>query len=308
MEERERRPSDRRQVPSEGVLAIGREPHADRSGLGRLSPRDRRVVLAFLRQAPARNAYLLAQIARGALGRDDLAGPIIGHWSDGELDGIAIFGSNLVLSMPCSAAACGGFAEYARTKGFRVWVAVGEDALIASFMASYGRNRRPIVMERVGQRLYALSGRPEGPGESSQLRAADIREAEALMRVDRAMVVEELGFDPFSRDLDGYRRGWHSRIREGRSWIVTRDGEIVFKVDHSASSDDVVQLAGIYTVPSHRRQGIAREAISAMCWRLLRKVPLVTLYVDADNTPAIRLYEALGFESIGLVRSVWFAD
>lgn len=289
-------------------MAIGREPYADREGLGRLRPRDRRAALAFLRQARPRNAYLLAQIARGALGRDDLAGPLIGHWSDGELDGIAIFGSNLVLSMPCSPVACDGFADYARAKGFRVWVAVGEDALIESFMASYGRARRPIVLERVGQRLYALRERPDAPVDPMDLRAADIREAEALMRVDREMVVEELGFDPFSRDLDGYRRGWHCRIREERSWIVERDGAIVFKVDHSASSDDVVQLAGIYTVPSRRRQGIAHEAISAMCWRLLRKVPLVTLYVDADNTPAIKLYESIGFEPIGLVRSVWFAD
>jgi len=250
----------------------------------------------------------LAQIARGALGRDDLAGPILGHWCDGELDGVAIFGSNLVLSMPCSPEACASFAYYARTEGFRVWVAVGEDALIADFMTAYGRQRRPVVLERVGQRLYALRDRPDAPADPSDLRAADIQEAEALLRVDREMVVEELGFDPFSRDLEGYRRGWHCRIREERSWIVERDGVIVFKVDHSASSEDVVQLAGIYTLPSHRRQGIAREAISAMCWRLLRTVPLVTLYVDADNAPAIGLYESLGFESIGLVRSVWFAD
>jgi len=232
----------------------------------------------------------------------------MGHWSDGALDGVAIFGSNLVLSSPCSPAARDGFATYARLKGFRVWVAVGEDALIAAFMEAYGRSRRDIVLERKGQRLYALRERPEDPGKVTGLRPADIREAEALMRLDRAMVHEELGFDPFQRDVEGYRRGWHGRIREERSWIVERGREIICKVDHSASSEDVVQLAGIYTVPGSRRQGVARRAIARMCHELLRRVPVVTLYVNADNTPAIRLYEALGFEHIGFVRSVWFAD
>ena len=189
-----------------------------------------------------------------------------------------------------------------------MWVAVGEDALIAAFMETYDRTRRDIVLERTGQRLYALRERPESSGPVVGLRPADIREAEALMGLDRAMVREELGFDPFQRDVDGYRRGWHGRIREERSWVVERDGQIICKVDHSASSEDVVQLAGIYTVPTCRRQGIARDAITSMCRGLLRRVPVVTLYVNAENTPAIRLYEALGFEHVGFVRSVWFAD
>ena len=92
-------------------MAIGREPGSEANGLGRLRPRDRRAALAFLRQARPHNAYLLAQIGRGALSRDDLAGPLLGHWSDGTLDGIAIFGSNLVLSTPCSPVARDDFAN-----------------------------------------------------------------------------------------------------------------------------------------------------------------------------------------------------
>ncbi len=287
-------------------MAMSRASGAVPSGLARLLPSDRRATVAFLRQARACNAYLLAQIARGALGRDDLAGPLLGHWSDGALDGVAVFGSNLVLSTPCSAAACEGFARYARAKGFRVWVTVGEDALVEDFMAAYGRTHRRIALERAGQRLYAMTHRPIAPDTDHGLRPADIREASALMQLDGAMVTEELGFDPFARDPEAYRRGWLRRIREDRSWVVERDGELIFKVDHSASSDDVVQLAGIYTAPTHRRQGIARDAITAMCRRLLRRIPVVTLYVDAQNAPAIGLYESLGFESIGLVRSVWF--
>ncbi|MDP6942903.1 MAG: hypothetical protein QF464_02040, partial [Myxococcota bacterium] len=214
-------------------MAMSRESGAAPSGLARLLPSDRRAALALLRQARPRNAYLLAQIARGALGRDDLAGPLLGHWTDGVLDGVAVFGSNLVLSTPCSDAACEGFARYARAKGFRVWVAIGEDALIERFMATYGRTHRRIALERTGQRLYAMTHRPIAPDNDHGLRPADVREAVALMRLDGAMVTEELGFDPFARDPEAYRRGWLRRIREDRSWVVERAGELVpVALDH----------------------------------------------------------------------------
>ena len=128
------------------------------------------------------------------------------------------------------------------------------------------------------------------------------------MHMDRAMVTEELGFDPFARDLESYRRGWKRRIREGRSWVVSRQNTLLFKVDQSASSEDVIQLAGVYTLPSERRRGIARKAMTEMCAWALERVPVVTLYVDSENTHAIKLYEKLGFDFRGLIRSVWFAN
>ena len=95
------------------------------------------------------------------------------------------------------------------------------------------------------------------------------------------------------------------RWQEARS---SEFGEVLFKVDHSASSEHVIQLAGVYTVPSARRKGLARDGMVGMVSWALERVPTVTLYVDASNTPAIRLYEALGFEERSLVRSIWFAD
>jgi ribosomal protein S18 acetylase RimI-like enzyme len=289
-------------------MSVG--PHAARpaNGLSRLRPRDRRSVLGFLLPYAPQNAYILAQISRGALGRDDLAGPLLGHWTEGELTGVAIFGSNLVLSTPCSAHARDAFARYARAEGFRVWVVVGEDATIDAFMDTYGRRTRPTLLERSGQRLYAMRHLDDAPQHVEGLRPAELEETEALMRLDRDMVTEELGFDPFSRDLDSYRRGWKRRIREGRSWVIERDGEVIFKVDHSASSEHVIQLAGVYTVPSARRQGLARDGMAGMVSWVLERVPVVTLYVDASNHPAIQLYEALGFQEQSLVRSIWFAD
>jgi ribosomal protein S18 acetylase RimI-like enzyme len=292
----------------EGAVGLGRHAPGTPNGLSRLRPRDRRIVLAILLPFAAQNAYILAQISRGSLGSDDLAGPLLGHWEHGELTGIAIFGSNLVLSSPCSPSARDAFARYARSEGFRVWVAVGEDATIDAFMDTYGRGTRPTLLERTGQVLYSITSAPAEGRAVRGLRPAEVQETEALMRLDREMVLEELGFDPFSRDLDGYRRGWKRRILDGRSWVIEREGKILFKVDQSASSEHVIQLAGVYTIPSARRQGLARAGMAAMVTWALDRVPVATLYVDASNHPALALYEGLGFQRQSLVRSIWFAD
>jgi ribosomal protein S18 acetylase RimI-like enzyme len=290
----------------EARLAIQPEWHTD--GLALLHAGHRRLVELFLLQRPAENAYLLAQVARGALDRDDIAGPLIGHWSAGQLAGVCILGSNLVISEPASHTAIEGFAEYARRLGVPFWVAVGPDATIQHFLESYGRDTRQIRLERGNQVLYGLTREAApAPGGWDGLRQAELEDVETLVALDRRMVSEEIGFDPFTTVIGAYRQGWIRRVRERRAWVIGPvGGSLTFKIDQSAVSRDAVQLAGIYTAPDARRQGIARGGVGAMCRLLLESTPLVTLYVHGDNTPAVRLYEGLGFQPLALVRSVWF--
>lgn len=277
-------------------------------GLGRLQWRHRSAAVSFLTKELAHNAYLLAQIDRGAIGRDDVAGPILGYWSGGQLDGICVFGSNLVFSRPSSDAAITAFADYAREARFRVWVVVGDDRGVDRFMSRYGRTQRAIRVERPDQRLYRLAdGELDATACSSEVRQAEITEVERLMATDRAMVQEELGFDPFASDLNNFREGWKRRVREGRCWVIGEPGELLqFKADQSAAASHVIQLAGIYTHPAFRRRGLARGGVAEVCRALLRTTPLITLYVHSENAAAIRLYEGLGFREAGRVRSVWF--
>lgn len=279
-----------------------------RHGLKRLSGRDRWEATGFLRQHAEHNAYLLGQIARDALHREAIAGVFVGYYSGGELEGIVCIGSNLVVSEPCSERALDGFASFARTAGYIVRVAVGPDAKIDGFMRRFGRELDDIALERPEQLLYRVDHTTLSlPDPCPELRPAEVTELEALLKTDLAMVVEELGFDPFSHDIMSFRRGWLRRIREQRAWVIGILGQPpIFKVDQSAVSDEVVQLAGVYTQPAWRGRGIAQRAVGEMCRMLLEEVPVVTLYVHRNNVAAIRLYESLGFAPAGRVRSVWF--
>ncbi len=55
-----------------------------------------------------------------------------------------------------------------------------------------------------------------------------------------------------------------------------------------------------------RRRGYAERALRDLIRLLLAEVPAVCLFVRAENTPAIRLYETVGMEHVLDYRSVLF--
>lgn len=273
----------------------------------RLLPGDERELLAFLGARPADNAFLLGQVARGALADEKVAGTLLGWWQDGHLTAAACVGSNLVPSHDLPSAAAAAFARFVRDSSWVIKVVVGPAESVARLIAALDLPDEAFALVRPGQVLLQVDRRTLDRGARSvELRPAQMVELDVLVAVDLAMAREELGFDPFSHDLVGYRRGWERRILEWRAWVAGPvGGPVSFKVDQAAVSDRVVQLAGVYTAPSHRRRGLAHRAIGEMCHLLLREVPRVTLYVNADNTPALRLYRSLGFYEVGRVQSAW---
>jgi predicted GNAT family acetyltransferase len=50
--------------------------------------------------------------------------------------------------------------------------------------------------------------------------------------------------------------------------------------------------------------GYATRALRDLCRELLARVPAVCLFVRAENTAAIRLYESVGMEHVLSFRSV----
>lgn len=144
------------------------------------------------------------------------------------------------------------------------------------------------------QRLYtatALEPQDECPG----LRVARPSDEEALHHNAIRMEIEDLGFDPSAHNPEGFRLSIQRRIYEGRTWVVERDGVLVFHIHVGAQTAWGVQIGGTYVPPSHRGQGIARAATADLTQRLLRLTPLVTLHVNEANLPAVRVYERVGF-------------
>jgi predicted GNAT family acetyltransferase len=96
------------------------------------------------------------------------------------------------------------------------------------------------------------------------------------------------------------------QIEEGRSWVWLEDGVIRFKAEASAWTPSAVQLQQVWVDPPVRRRGYAERALCDLIRLLLAEVPAVCLFVRAENTPAIRLYETVGMEHVLDYRSVLF--
>lgn len=96
------------------------------------------------------------------------------------------------------------------------------------------------------------------------------------------------------------RRGIAARVPSPAAFgSRERDGRVV-AVGACVVAQD---LAGIYlmrTVPDARRQGHALHLLRALLdWAVnTQKAHYAFLQVDADNTPAIRLYEREGFDAL----------
>ena len=127
-------------------------------------------------------------------------------------------------------------------------------------------------------------------------------------KASAAMFTEELGFSPYAQGASQYRERVRGLIDSGYS-IITDDpvtGEIVFKAEFGAVSEQVVQIQGVWVRPSHRGRGLAAPGMAAVVEHGLRLAPTVSLYVNDYNTAAIRTYERVGFTQVGTFATILF--
>jgi predicted GNAT family acetyltransferase len=117
---------------------------------------------------------------------------------------------------------------------------------------------------------------------------------------------EEMGEDPFERDPSGFRRRTASQVDRGRSWLWEEGGTILFKAEASACTSQAIQLQQVWVDPSVRGQGYAKCGMRDLCRLLLKQAPRICLFVRTDNTPAIRVYEAIGMRRAMTYRSIVF--
>jgi GNAT superfamily N-acetyltransferase len=86
------------------------------------------------------------------------------------------------------------------------------------------------------------------------------------------------------------------RMREGSIFPLLRvDGEAA-AIGIGAQSGTTAGLYAMRTAPNMRRRGLARDLVRSICaWAKANGATLAFLQVEADNAPAVALYESEGF-------------
>lgn len=248
-------------------------------------------VLAFCADEPIERVFL-EDIARRGLGRFSAVE------EEGRLVSLCHVGANVVPSGP----RCAVFAD-ATVRG-QARMIIGEERAVDELWAAAAFRMPKPRDDRPGQPVYVLDG-PPPPGETG-LRAATLADLDLLVPACAAAHREEIGIDPLRRDPDGFRWRTRAQIEEGRSWLWVEDGEIRFKAEASAWTPQAVQIQQVWVDPAVRGRGYGGRGMRDLCRLLLERVPTVTLFVRAENAPAIALYDSIGMQRRLEYRSVLF--
>lgn len=283
-------------------------PAEGRWSLRLLSDDDFKGALEFLQRDPLINVYLISRLIE----ERSLAGSQIAVVRyNGAIVLVASLATNIVLagdpsiSRDITDSAIALVAERIITRMLPVRAVISPAALVESLWSRLGTRVDPPTVVRMNQPIYAIRGRPGFP-DFTHARYSTMRDLDQLVPACAAMHKEEVGIDPLERDATGYRERIRELVEKKRSVIRVLDGTIVSKCEYSAVTSDSVQLMGVWTHPRYRRRGLSRELLSEVCGHLFRKSKVVTLFVNDFNTPAVALYESLGFERIGLNRAlIW---
>lgn len=90
-------------------------------------------------------------------------------------------------------------------------------------------------------------------------------------------------------------------------WLVAVDGQRVAGYVGSQAVIDMADVMNVAVDPQYRRQGIAEHLMDELINQLRGKgVNALLLEVRVSNTPAISLYEKLGFYQVGIRPNYYF--
>jgi uncharacterized protein len=271
-----------------------------------LNERDRDAALALADSDPLANVFVSSRIRSAGLDPWRLGGEVWGFLDDGHLTSLCYAGGNLV-PVCAGAEALHHFAERGRRQGRRCSSINGPASMVLPLWEqlepAWGsardvRPRQPLMMMRD---VPAVAADPT-------VRPVLPHEADILIPASIAMSTEEVGVAPSGVDGGAlYRARVRELIAAGRSYARIEDGRVVFKADVGSVTPAACQVQGVWVAPDRRGEGLSIGGMAAVVRLALRNVaPVVTLYVNDYNAPALAAYRRVGFTQVGMFASILF--
>jgi predicted GNAT family acetyltransferase len=272
-----------------------------------LGAADRDAALAVCARDPIANAFVASRLL------EDRAftlsgGEVWGYVERGELASLCWAGANLV-PVQATPAALDGFAARARRSGRRCSSILGPAEAVLALWDRLERVWWPAREVRADQPLLALDGDPLVAVDPLVRRARPM-ETELVVPASAAMFREEIGFSPMGRDGGAsYRASVSALVSSGRTFVRIDPTvpEAVFKADLASVTPQVAQIQGVWVAPRMRGQGLSAPAMAAVCATTRKEIaPVVSLYVNSYNAPALAAYRRVGFRQVGTFATVLF--
>src|SRR6267142_953231 len=217
-----------------------------------LAPGHESEVLAFLAKRPIHTVIMAGFIRDSGLINPRNRGTFYGcRDSAGQLKGVALIGHVTMVETE-SDEALELFAGLAHNYQ-RAHVIVGEQEKVERFWEFYspaGQAPRRLCRELLLEQCW-----PAEPREPINLRRATLEDIEMIVPVHAQMAFDECGINPLDRDPVGFRQRVVNRIEQGRTWVWTDQGRLIFKADVVSDTPEAIYLEGIYTNAELRGKG-----------------------------------------------------
>jgi len=235
-----------------------------------------------------------------------LGGEMWGYYEDDRLVSVCHSAANL---MPALAGpeASEAFAERALRQGRKCSTLLGpEDAGDRVWELLRGSWSEPRVL-RPNQPHLEIDHDPLVEADP-WVRRGGMTDLDLLYPACVAMYTEEVGLSPEAQGGGPlYRARVSQLVSRGWSFLRIEDGRVVFKAEIAAATPHACQVQGVYVAPARGGEGLATEGRAAVVALALREVaPVVSLYVNAHNTAAQRVYERVGFTRTATFTTIMF--
>ncbi|AKU16447.1 DUF4081 domain-containing GNAT family N-acetyltransferase [Luteipulveratus mongoliensis] len=260
-------------------------------------------VMQLCAQDPMTNVFVAARVQEGGLG---FGGSLLGVEEDHLLTSMCWISANVV-PVSCDDEALDVFASRLRRHRRRVSSIFGESEQVLGLWERLYRHWGEPRSLRPDQPMMACTTLPATQGRliDPRVRQARIDEVDLVLPASAAMFTEEIGYPPYVGSDRDYRNLVSSLIRAGHTYVVIEDGRVVFKADVGSMAGGVAQIQGVWVAPDARGQGLAAPAMNGVVQHVMEVfAPVVTLYVNGYNEPALRAYDRAGFAQVGQFATV----
>lgn len=263
--------------------------------------------MALLGRRPVENLFVAARVHQSGLDPARLGCTVWGHVTDaGELTSLCHAGSNIV---PVNASVQ-EWDAYAHAIGRRrVSAAImGESSQVQGLWQAlcdrWGEQWVNVRETRLSQPLMLIDREPD-VALDPRVRRITMDDYAPYFEAAVAMYTEEVGVSPI--DVTGsYHRYVRQLIGQGRAFGIVENGTVLYKSDVGSALGGTCQVQGVWLHPDLRGRGASIPAMASVVRLCREQWPAVSLYVNDFNLRARRLYEAVGFRTVGELATVLY--
>lgn len=252
-------------------------------------------VHALLDRDPAVHAFLAARLASAGADPWRLGGDLWGFVVDGSVESAIYLGANLV-PLETTQRSRAAFADRLRQHPRRCSSFVGPAEEVLDLWRLLEPAWGPAREVRADQPFLVIDAEPAMNGDE-RVRRVRPDELDILLPACVDMFTEEVGISPIGgAGSAAYRARIAELIDAGRALAIMDDEGVVFKAEIGVATAQACQVQGVWVRPSLRGRGISGPAMARVVAIARASIaPVVTLYVNDYNTPARKLYSAVGF-------------